>query len=217
MNVRAPRPTPRATASAVRSPPPGTVDADGARGLATQRKEWLVQRAGWVLMALAVGLGLAFGEGGIVLRAGAIYLFMLVVLRLSGKRTLAQITPFDLVLLLIISEVTEPALMPDGEASFARVLLSITVLVAVDLAMGWATWRSKTLENVVEGCALVLVAHGEPLRDRLAKERVTLDEVLEAARNVGLTRLDQIRFAVLEADGEISVVPVSRPRFRRRR
>ncbi len=192
------------------------MDAAGTRGLRAQRREWRAQRVGWVLMALGLGVAMALGEGMIVLRAVAIYLFMLVVLRVSGKRRLAELTPFDLVLLLIIAEVTEPAMLPEDKKDFGPVVVAIVSLVAADLAMGWLRWRSPTASQVIEGQALVLVTHGEVHDECLAREHITRDEILEAARAVGLTRMTQIRFAVLESDGQISVIARRAPRFRPR-
>ena len=178
------------------------------------RYDWRAQRLGWVLMAAGIGLGVALGAGEIVLRAVGMYTFMLVILRLSGKRCVAQLTPFDLVLLLIISEVTQDAMVPQELASFGIVVLSITALVGIDLATGWLSWRVRPIGTAIGGGAFLLVAHGEPLRDRLAKEHMGLEEVLAAARATGLTQLRQIRYAVLEADGQISIVPYGRPRAR---
>lgn len=181
-----------------------------------QRREWRVQRAAWVLMAVALIAALVAGEAVVVARAAAMYVLLLVMLRASGKRRLAELTPFDLVLLLIIAEVTEPAMLPPDHKSFGAVLVAVVTLVLADLTMGWLRWRSKSMATLVEGNALVLVVNGKPHPECMAREHVTTDEILEAARGVGLTRLAQIRFAVLESDGQISVIPRHARRFRRR-
>lgn len=145
-----------------------------------------------------------------VIRAIVIYLVILVLFRLTGKRTLAQLTTIDLVLLLIISEATQQALVGD-DYSITTAVLVITTLVLVDRAADWLKFRFKAADRIAEGTPLVLVEHGEPLHDRLRKEHVTIDEVLTVARkSQGLLRLADIDYAVLEKSGGISIIPASK-------
>ncbi|WP_205509951.1 DUF421 domain-containing protein [Longitalea arenae] len=142
-----------------------------------------------------------------VIRGLIIYLFLMLVFRLSGKRTLAQTTPFELVLLLIISEVTQQALVGE-DYSITTSLILITTLIGVDLLVSVIKQRSRSFEQVTEGSPLVVVADGKLLQNRAVKSRVSEEDVLEAARNLhGLERLDQIKYAVLELDGTISIIP----------
>jgi uncharacterized membrane protein YcaP (DUF421 family) len=142
-----------------------------------------------------------------VFRAGAIYLALLLIFRLTGKRSLAQITSFDFVLLLIISETTQQAMIGQ-DFSVTNALLGILTLVLLDFALGLLKrWRPR-LDRYINGLPLVIVADGVPLRDRMAQARVDEDDVLTAARTThGLMRMDQIRFAVLERSGGISIIP----------
>jgi uncharacterized membrane protein YcaP (DUF421 family) len=143
----------------------------------------------------------------IVLRSVAIYLFLLVVVRLTGKRSLAQITPFDLVLVLIISEATQQGLIGD-DYSLSRALLVILTLVLMDIGFSLAKQRSRRLDTWLEGKPVILVEHGRPIEEHLRKSRVDVADVLESAREMrGLVRLDQIRYAVLERSGFISIIP----------
>lgn len=131
----------------------------------------------------------------------------MLVFRLSGKRTLAQTTPFELVLLLIISEVTQQALVGE-DYSITTSLILITTLIGVDLLFSMIKHKWKGFEEVTEGSPLVVVANGKLLQNRSRKSRVSEEDVLEAARNLhGLERLDQIKYAVLELDGTISIIP----------
>jgi uncharacterized membrane protein YcaP (DUF421 family) len=131
----------------------------------------------------------------------------MLVFRLSGKRTLAQTTPFEFVLLIIISEVTQQALVGE-DYSITTSLILITTLVGVDLLLSMIKQKWKGFEKVTEGSPLIVVANGKLLQHRAHKSRVSEEDVLEAARNLhGLERLEQIKYAVLELDGTISIIP----------
>lgn len=142
-----------------------------------------------------------------VLRALVIYGFLLVLLRGFGKRTLAQITTFDLVLLLIIGEATQQALLGD-DFSLTTSMLVILTLVGAEVGIDNVKQRRPSLGSTLEGLPLVLVVDGQALEERLTKSRIDVSDILEAARKLhGLERLDQVRYAVLERDGVISVIP----------
>jgi uncharacterized membrane protein YcaP (DUF421 family) len=142
-----------------------------------------------------------------VIRAVVVYVFLLVVLRLSGKRTLAQVTTFDFVLLLIISEATQQALV-DSDNSMINAGILVTTLVGMNILMSLLKQRWKFIERLLEGVPLVVVADGKPLEERMDKERVDEDDVLDAAReSQGLERIEQIKHAVVERSGQISVIP----------
>jgi uncharacterized membrane protein YcaP (DUF421 family) len=142
-----------------------------------------------------------------VIRAAAVYLFLLLVFRLAGQRTLAQITTFDLVLLLIISEAIQQALIGNDNSMINAALVVLT-LAGLNVSLSLLKQRSKKAEKALEDVPLVLVAEGRLLKDRMDKVRVDEDDILEAARSLhGLERLDQIRFAVLERSGDISIIP----------
>ena len=142
-----------------------------------------------------------------VIRALCVYLFLLLLLRLTGKRTLAQITTFDFVLLLIISEATQQALIgPDN--SMINGALVVTTLIALNILMSWLKERSKPIDRVLDDIPLLVVADGKPLKDRMEKSRIDEDDILDAARETqGIERMDQIRHAILERNGKISIIP----------
>ncbi|MEA2506927.1 MAG: hypothetical protein QOH48_1545 [Actinomycetota bacterium] len=142
-----------------------------------------------------------------VLRALAIYVFLLVIFRVAGKRTLAQITVFDFVLLLIISEATQQAMIGQ-DFSITNAVLVITTLIASERALTWVQRRFKHIDRLLDGLPLLLVEDGKPLEDRLRQERIDVSDILAAARQTqGLARMDQIKYAVLERSGGISIVP----------
>jgi uncharacterized membrane protein YcaP (DUF421 family) len=142
-----------------------------------------------------------------VIRGAVVYLFLLVLFRLSGQRALAQVTTFDFVLLLIISEASQQALI-GNDNSMTHAALVVTTLVGLNILLSVIKQRSKRLEKILEDVPLVLVDDGKPLRERMDKVRVDEDDILEAARACqGLERLDQIKYAVLERSGDITIVP----------
>ena len=140
-------------------------------------------------------------------RGLVVYLFLLLVFRLAGKRTLAQITTFDFVILLIIGEVTEGALV-DGDHSITNSFLLITTLVGVDVSLSVLTSYFPALEKYTSGTPIVLVEHGKTKESRLKRARVTEEDILAAARELqGLERMEQVKYAILETDGKITIVP----------
>ena len=142
-----------------------------------------------------------------VLRAIAIYGFLMVIFRITGKRSLAETTPFDLVLLLIFSEALQGALIGDDN-SITTALTVIMTLVVVNIAMSEIREHSSPAERILEGVPIVILEDGKPLLDRMRKARVDLGDVLAAAReSQGIDRLDEIRLAVLERSGRISIMP----------
>lgn len=144
---------------------------------------------------------------GPVTRALLVYAGLLIAFRIAGKRTLGQITTFDFVLLLIIGEATQQALLGD-DFSVTNSLLVILTLITAELVLSRFKQWSPRLDRVLESEPLVLVDHGRPLTHLMKKAQVAEDEILEAARkDRGLERLDQIKYAVLERNGEISIIP----------
>jgi len=144
-----------------------------------------------------------------VLRGLVVYFFLLVVFRISGKRTLSQTTSFDLVLLLIISETTQQA-MVDNDHSITNGFLLIITLVGTSILLATLKQFFPRLELLLEGQPVIVVDKGKLLHEIMNKVRVDEEDILSAARmNHGLERLDQIKYAILERDGEISIVPAS--------
>ena len=142
-----------------------------------------------------------------VLRGVSIYLIVLVVIRLSGRRTLGEMTAFDFVLLLIIAETTQQALLGE-DFSITNAFLLVTTLVGLDILMSLLKQRFDLIDRVIDGVPMIIVENGRPLEERLRKARLDKADIMQAARKLqGLERMDQIKFAVLEADGSITVIP----------
>jgi uncharacterized membrane protein YcaP (DUF421 family) len=142
-----------------------------------------------------------------VIRAAVVYVVLLVLFRIAGKRCLAEITTFDLVLLLIISEAVQQAMI-DNDNSMTNALLLVSTLVGLNILVSVVAKRWQFFDKLIEDVPLVIVRNGEPLRDRMRKERIDENDVLEAARELeGLERLEQIQYAILERTGHITIVP----------
>jgi uncharacterized membrane protein YcaP (DUF421 family) len=147
-----------------------------------------------------------------VLRASAIFVFLLLVFRVTGKRTLAQITTFDFILLLIIGESTQQALLGD-DFSVINAWIVIATLMGLDLLLSHLKHAFPRLDPVVDSVPLVVVADGKLIEERAGHERVDVEDVLAAAREKhGLERLDQIKYAVLERSGGLSIIPAPEAR-----
>ena len=145
-----------------------------------------------------------------VLRAAAIYFFVLLLFRIAGRRTLASMTSFDFVLLLIIGEATQQALLGD-DFSVTNAFIVIVTLIFVDIVLSLLKERSPTLAKAMDGVPLIVVENGRPLQERMQRARIDEDDVMQSARSThGLERMDQIKFAVLEIGGSISIVPKDR-------
>lgn len=144
-----------------------------------------------------------------VLRGLSVYVFLLIVVRLSGRRTLGEMSAFDFVLLLMIGEATQQALLGE-DFSLINAFLVIMTLVGADIALSFAKQRFKRLDQFMEGVPSVMIENGKVFRDRMEKARIDENDIMEAARlQLGLAQLSQIRHAVLEKTGSISVVPWS--------
>ena len=142
-----------------------------------------------------------------VIRGLAVYLFVYIIFRISGKRTLAEITTFDFVLLLIISETTTDALIGE-DYSLLACFIMVCTLIATDFLFSNLKYNSKGFEHIADGIPLIIVDRGKTLKRRMQKSKVDEDDVMEAARQLhGLERMDQVKYAVLERDGSISIIP----------
>lgn len=142
-----------------------------------------------------------------ILRGVLTYVFVWLIFRIAGKRTLAQITTFDAVLLLIISEATESALV-DSNNSITNSLLLILTLVGIDVLLSFIKRRVPPLERILDGRPLILLGPDGLDREVMNKERIDEDDILHAGRKEqGVGTLDDMEYAVLEQTGEISVIP----------
>jgi uncharacterized membrane protein YcaP (DUF421 family) len=141
----------------------------------------------------------------LIIRAVVIYFALFALLRFVGKKHVGELAPFDLIVLLILSETVSNALSGD-DTSLIGGLISAATLIALVTAVSFVSWRSKKAERFLEGVPKILVRHGTR-RDRvMAREQVTISELLEALRRNGCSNIADVRAAVLENDGKISLI-----------
>lgn len=148
----------------------------------------------------------------LILRGLVVYAVLFVLMRASGSRQFAQMTAFDAVLVILVAEVTGQALVGE-DYSLTAAIIVLTTIVGFDVAVSLLKHRFKGANRVLEGVSVLLIDNGRVQHRVFDKERIELQEVLEEARlRHGLERLDQIKFAVLEPGGDISIVPKARGR-----
>jgi uncharacterized membrane protein YcaP (DUF421 family) len=149
-------------------------------------------------------LHLSLGEK--VLRAVIIYLFLVVMLRLVGKRELSQLNTLDFVVLLAVANAVQNGLIgPDNSVTGA--IVGAAVLFAVDGALAFVLFRQKRLQRIVEGSPTLLIRDGEVLEDQLRREELTHDDLLVELQAAGAQTVDDVRMAWLEPSGKVIVIP----------
>jgi uncharacterized membrane protein YcaP (DUF421 family) len=141
----------------------------------------------------------------IVVRAAIVYLFVWFVLRALGKRELSEMTAFELVLLFVIGDLVQQSITQD-DTSITAAVLAISTISLFILAQSYVVYRFKKARPVLEGTPLVVVHEGHVLEPVMRRERVTVDELNEAARNQGIDDLGRVKLAILEADGKLSFI-----------
>ncbi|MDD5260283.1 MAG: DUF421 domain-containing protein [Methylacidiphilales bacterium] len=142
----------------------------------------------------------------LIVRAVIIYAFLIVLLRLSGKRQIGQLAPFDLVLLLVLSNAVQNA-MNGGDNSVLGGIISAGTLIALNYGVGRMTFKNKKLEELIEGRPDVLIHNGVLFKEVLEKEQLTHHELNAALRSAGCAGIEDVHFAFLENNGHITVQP----------
>jgi len=146
-----------------------------------------------------------------VLKALLIYVVLWLLIRISGRRTLAELSTFDLILFLIIGGATQRALIGQ-DYSLINAFVVITTLIAIDILVGLVERDFSLFGKIIKGVPTILVDDGHLLTGRMRRARITADEIMERARSVhGLETLEQIKYAILEASGDISIIPRDKP------
>lgn len=141
----------------------------------------------------------------LVIRATVIFWFLWLVVRGTGKRSLAELTPLDLILVVIIGDIAQQGITQE-DMSLTGGMLAVSVFVVWTLAAASLSRRSPRAARVLAGEPVVIVRDGKPLRDRLDRERLTITDLKEAARMEGIGDLGEVAFAVLETDGKFSFI-----------
>lgn len=146
----------------------------------------------------------------VVVRTAIVYLFLVAIFRITGKREVGQMSVLELVVVLIISDAVQNSMVGDNVTIWGG-LVAVGTLFVLDLGLKRVTARSRRLRAVVEGEPRLLIRDGTVLERALREEGVEIEELRAAVRRQGVARTDQVRLAVLETDGTISVIPFERP------
>lgn len=142
-----------------------------------------------------------------VIKSAIVYFVLWLVIRMSGRRTLGQLTVFDFILFLIIGGAAQRSLMAQ-DYSLTHAFLVIATFVLIDIAVSLVEGNVPGLGKILKGVPTIVVENGRVLSGRLRRARLSEDNVLEAARRLhGLETMDEIKFAIFEASGEISIIP----------
>ena len=138
----------------------------------------------------------------LIVRGLLVYIFLILILRATGKRQIGQMSPFDLVLLMVLSNA-----MSGGDNSVTAGLILAVTLVAANWIVGKITTYSKTMESLIDGNPQILFHNGKVYDSTLSSAQITRQELMAAIHKAGYAEMDQIRAAILENDGTISVIP----------
>jgi uncharacterized membrane protein YcaP (DUF421 family) len=144
----------------------------------------------------------------IVLRAIALYVFVIFTMRVIGRRELSSMTPFDLVLLIILGDAIQQGLTQD-DYSVTGAILAVATMATLQVLTSYISFRSASARRLLEGDPIVVIERGNLVEHNLKRERMTADEVEEEMRQQQIASLDQVEWAILEANGSISFIEKS--------
>jgi len=141
----------------------------------------------------------------IVLRAIVVFCFLLVLTRIIGRRELSSLQPFDLILIIILGDAVQQGLTQD-DYSLTGSFLAIGTIAVLQVLVSWIGFRFPGARPVLEGTPIVFVENGDVIERNAKRERLSVDEIREAARLQGIGQLSDVRWAVLETNGQISFI-----------
>jgi uncharacterized membrane protein YcaP (DUF421 family) len=144
----------------------------------------------------------------LVLRATVVFAFLLVLTRIIGKRELGSLQPFDLILLIVLGDALQQGLTQD-DYSLTGAILVVGTIAVLQVCVSWISYRFPRSRPILDGEPIVVVQDGKVIERNLRRERLTVEEITEAARKQQIAHLAEVRWAVLETDGEISFIKTS--------
>jgi uncharacterized membrane protein YcaP (DUF421 family) len=142
----------------------------------------------------------------LVIRATAIFFFVFLVTRVVGRRQLSQMEPFDLILLVVVGDLVQQSVTQSDE-SVTGALIVISTIALLSVALSWISFRFRKLRLVTEGEPIVLVQDGRTIERNMRRERITREDIEEEARRSQISSIADLRWAILENDGNISCIP----------
>jgi len=144
----------------------------------------------------------------LVIRAAVVFFFVFLITRISGRRQLSELEPFDVILLVVLGDLVQQGITQSDE-SVTGVLIVISTITLLSVAVGWFSFRFGPVRLITEGEPIILIYDGELIQRNLRRERLTRGDLEEEAHKQQVSSLDQIRWAILEDDGDISIIPKS--------
>ena len=144
----------------------------------------------------------------IVGRGVVVFVFLYLLMRIIGRRELSTLEPFDLILLIILGDAVQQGLTQD-DYSLTGAMLAVGTIAILQIATSWLNFRVPRLRPILDGEPIVIVQDGKPIERNLKRERLTGDDLAEAARREGIATLDDVAWAVMETSGSISFIKKS--------
>lgn len=142
----------------------------------------------------------------LVIRATVVFFFVFLVTRVVGRRELSQLEPFDLILLVVVGDLVQQGVTQSDE-SVTGALIVIATITVLSIAVSWVSFRSRRVRAITEGEPIVLVQDGRPIERNMRRERITLEDIQEEARQAQIASVADLRWAILEDGGRISCIP----------
>jgi uncharacterized membrane protein YcaP (DUF421 family) len=142
----------------------------------------------------------------LVIRATVVFFFIFLVTRVVGRRELSTLEPFDLILLVVLGDLVQQGITQSDE-SVTGVLIVISTIALLSVFVSWISFHSKTVRKVTEGEPIVLVRNGQVIEANMRRERITIEDIRQEARQAQIASIGDLRWAILENDGHISCIP----------
>jgi uncharacterized membrane protein YcaP (DUF421 family) len=141
----------------------------------------------------------------LVIRATAVFFFVFLVTRVVGRRELAELEPFDLILLVVVGDLIQQG-VTQSDQSVTGALIVISTIALLSVFVSWVSFRWRRLRIVTEGEPIVLIQDGKAIERNMRRERITIEDIEEEARKSEITSISELRWAILERDGHISCI-----------
>ena len=145
----------------------------------------------------------------LVIRATVVFFFIYLVTRVVGKRELSSMEPFDLILLIVTGDLVQQAIT-QSDYSVTGALTVISTIALLTVFVSWVNWRFCRMRSVLEGQPVVLVENGKMIEPNMKRERITVEDIESEGRQQQITDIGDIRWALLETNGRISIIPASK-------
>jgi uncharacterized membrane protein YcaP (DUF421 family) len=142
----------------------------------------------------------------LVIRAAVVFAFVFLLTRITGRRELSQLEPFDVILLVVTGDLVQQG-VTQSDYSVTGALIVISTIAVLSVFVSWLSFRFRAVRRVTEGEPVVLVHDGQPIERNMRRERITLEDIEAEARGNQIVSVRDLRWAILENDGRISCIP----------